>query len=139
MEASGRKCEVIDRLAAAAELANARPIHARVEEWGAGEGRGAYEVVTARALASLPVVLEYAAPLLREGGAVVAWKGVRDEQEELAGARAADRLAMAPEGVLRVTPFADARDRHLHVFRKVGPTPARFPRRPGVAAKRPLA
>jgi 16S rRNA (guanine527-N7)-methyltransferase len=47
-------------------------------------------------------------------------------------------LGMALEEVLRVEPFPGARDRHLHVYRKVAPTPERFPRRPGMAAKRPL-
>jgi 16S rRNA (guanine527-N7)-methyltransferase len=42
------------------------------------------------------------------------------------------------EDVLRVEPFSGARDRHLYVFRKVAPTPERFPRRAGMAAKRPL-
>ena len=139
VESARRKCEVIERLAAAAEVSNVRVAAARVEEWGAGEGRGAYEAVCARALASLPVLVEYAAPLLRLEGVLVAWKGARDTAEETAGLAAAEQLGMSDEGVRAVTPFAGARNRHLRVFRKVAQTPPGFPRRPGVATKRPLA
>jgi 16S rRNA (guanine527-N7)-methyltransferase len=92
----------------------------------------------ARAVAALPVLVEYAAPLLREGGVLVAWKGVRSREEEAAGARAAAEVGLEPEEALRVEPFEGARDRHLHVFRKIAPTPERFPRRAGMAVKRPL-
>jgi 16S rRNA (guanine527-N7)-methyltransferase len=94
--------------------------------------------VTARAVAALPVLVEYAAPLLRAGGALVAWKGARDPDEEAAGAGAAAALGLEVGAVLHVKPFPEARERHLHVFRKIAPTPAGFPRRPGMAAKRPL-
>jgi 16S rRNA (guanine527-N7)-methyltransferase len=69
---------------------------------------------------------------------LVAWKGARDAEEEAAGAAAAERLRMAVREVERVVPFAGAENRHLHVFEKTGPTPAGFPRRPGMARKRPV-
>ncbi|HVE69514.1 MAG TPA: 16S rRNA (guanine(527)-N(7))-methyltransferase RsmG [Solirubrobacteraceae bacterium] len=137
VESVGRKCEFLARAVDAAGVGNVEVVHARVEEWR--EGLGACDVVTARALASLPVLAEYAAPLLREGGALVAWKGRRDPGEEASGAAAAAQLGLVVEDVRRVEPFPAARDRHLHVYRKAGPTPERFPRRPGMATKRPLA
>ena len=144
IESAGRKTAVIDRLIQAAKVENARSVTARAEEWaavapGLGGGRGAYDAVTARALASLPVVVEYAAPLLRRDGVLVAWKGAVDDAEQRLGRGAASRLGMSLEEVRRVEPFAGARDRHLVVVRKVEPTPGGFPRRPGMAAKRPLA
>ena len=144
LEGSRRKGAVIDRLAAAAGVRNARTVVARAEQWAilppvAGGGREAYAAVTARAVAPLAALIEYAAPLLRRGGVLVAWKGARDLEEERAGRAAADGLAMAVEEVRRVVPFEGARHRHLHVVRKVAATPAGFPRRPGMARKRPLA
>lgn len=139
VESAARKCAVIERLAAAAGLTNARAVPERAEVWASGEGRVSYDAVTARALAALPVLVEYAAPLLRVGGTFVAWKGARDGREEAAGEAAAAILGLSRPSVRRVEPFATARDRHLHVFRKVEPTPDRFPRRPGMAAKRPVA
>ena len=143
IESARRKAAVIDRLAQAAQVGNARAVLARAEDWALqvpvlGGGREAYDAVTARAVAPLAVLVEYAAPLLREGGVLVAWKGARDAAEEGAGAAAAQRLGLLGEEVRAVTPFEGARNRHLHVFRKVGPTPTGFPRRPGMAAKRPL-
>jgi 16S rRNA (guanine527-N7)-methyltransferase len=138
LESASRKTAVIDRLTAAAGIGNARSVTARAEEWAAGDGREAYDVVTARAVAALPVLVEYAAPLLRAGGALVAWKGARDADEEAAGRRAADALGLEVADVVPVKPFPEARDRRLYVFRKVSPTPDRYPRRPGMAAKRPL-
>jgi len=143
IEAAGRKTAVIGRLAQAAELPNARAIAARAEDWARtpaalGGGGSAYDAVVARAVAALPVLVEYAAPLLREGGVLVAWKGARSEEEEAGGAAAAAAIGLAPGEVMRVEPFEGARDRHLHVFRKVAPTPERFPRRAGMAVKRPL-
>ncbi len=144
IESTGRKTAVAARLLQAAQITNARAITARAEEWGAmvpalGGGAGVYDAVTARAVGALSVLVEYAAPLLRIGGVLVAWKGARDAAEEAAGAAAAERLRMAVKGVERVVPFDGARDRHLHVFEKVGATPDGFPRRPGMAKKRPLS
>lgn len=139
VESTGRKCEVIDRLATAADISNASSIAARAEELGASDAAGGYDVVTARALASLPVLVEYAAPLLRIGGALVAWKGAPKDDELQAGASAAAQLGMEPAAPVAVRPFRDARARSLHVFVKGGETPSRFPRRPGMAVKRPLA
>jgi 16S rRNA (guanine527-N7)-methyltransferase len=144
IESVGRKTAVSTRLIQAADVTNARPVNARAEEWAGlppalGGGREAYDAVTARALAPLAVLVEYAAPLLRVGGVLVAWKGARNAEEEAGGARAAERLRMAVRGVERVVPFEGARERHLHVFEKVATTPEGLPRRPGMARKRPLA
>jgi 16S rRNA (guanine527-N7)-methyltransferase len=143
IESAGRKTAVIGRLAQAARIQNARAVTARAEEWAVtpaavGGGGGAYDAATARAVAALPVLVEYAAPLLRVDGVLVAWKGARSPEEEAAGATAAERLGLEVEDVLHVEPFEGARDRHLHVFRKIAPTPEGFPRRAGMAAKRPL-
>jgi 16S rRNA (guanine527-N7)-methyltransferase len=139
VESARRKCVVIDRLIAATGLGNARSVRARAEEWATGEGREAYGAVTARAVAPLVVLAEYAAPLLRIGGVLVAWKGARDPDAERAAVLAATQLGLLQAEILPVTPFEGARNRHLHVYRKVAPTPERFPRRSGAAAKRPLA
>ncbi len=136
VESAAPKCAFLERARARAGIANAEVVHARAEEWE--DGREACDLVTARALGPLSVLAEYAAPLLRDQGVLVAWKGRRDAQEEADGAYAAEQLGLEPVEIRRVQPFPTARDRHLHVMRKVAPTPPRFPRRPGMAAKRPL-
>ena len=144
IESAGRKTAVIDRLIQAAELTNARSITARAEDYARvpaplGGGREAYDAVTARAVGPLAVLVEYAAPLLRSDGILIAWKGARDDAEEVAAAEAAEKTGMAPERVLAVKPYPASENRHLHVYRKTGPTPAGLPRRAGMARKRPLA
>jgi 16S rRNA (guanine527-N7)-methyltransferase len=136
VESNGRKCEFIARAAAAAGCANAHVVNRRAEDWPDGIAR--FDVVTARAVGSLPLVMEYAGPLLRIGGALVAWRGRRDPSEEAAAERAAEQLALSPHEPRPVRPFDGAVHRHLHVVTKVGETPSAFPRRTGVARKRPL-
>jgi 16S rRNA (guanine527-N7)-methyltransferase len=136
VESQRRKCEFLRSLAAGAGVDNATVVCARAEEWS--EGAAANDVVVARALASQSVVLEYAAPLLRLGGVVVDWRGRRSEVEEHDASAAAETLGLRLREIRRVEPFVDATDRHLHVFVKEHPTPARFPRRAGIARKRPL-
>ena len=143
VESVGRKTALVDRLIQAGEVSNSRSITTRAEELGGvpaalGGGREAYDAVTARAVGPLALLAEYAAPLLREGGVLVAWKGARDGQEEAAGAAAAAEVGMAAEDVMPVKPFRSSENRHLHVMRKISPTPAGFPRRAGMARKRPL-
>ena len=137
VESAIRHCRYLERAAAHAGLDNVEVVHARAEAWPAGIGR--HDLITARALAALPVLCEYAAPLLREGGSLVAWKAAVPAEELTDGAAAATVLGLEPTGVHPVAPFAGARDHALHVFRKTAPTPSRFPRRPGMATKRPLS
>jgi 16S rRNA (guanine527-N7)-methyltransferase len=136
VESAQRKTAVIERLAAAAGLENAHALPSRVEELGAC---GSYDVATARAVASLAVLVEYAAPVLKVGGHFVAWKGARDAGEEAAGRAAAEIVGLRAMDVFKVRPFAGAKDLNLHLYLKERESSSRFPRRTGVAAKRPLA
>jgi len=136
VESAIKRCGYLERAVAAGGLANVEVVHARAEEWAAG--LGACDLVTARALAALPVVCEYAAPLLADGGVLVAWKGEVSADEARDGAAAAAELGLEVGAVRRVSPYPEAERRTLHLFRKIAPTPERFPRRPGMAVKRPL-
>lgn len=142
IESVGRKCEFIERAIATARIENAHVICARAEEWGARGapegGRELYDVATARAVGRLATLAELASPLLAEDGALVAWKGRRDPDEEAELERGSARLAMRTAEVRWVGPYAGSENRHLHLVRKSGPTPPDLPRRPGMAKKRPL-
>ncbi|MGI8781751.1 MAG: 16S rRNA (guanine(527)-N(7))-methyltransferase RsmG [Solirubrobacteraceae bacterium] len=137
VESAGRKCEFLRAAVVAMELDNVDVVWRRAEEWREGIGR--CDVVCARALAALPVLCEYAAPLLRDAGVLVAWKGEVAEAEAADSAAAAAHLGLAVEAVRRVAPYPGSQRRTLHVLRKVVPTPANFPRRAGSATKRPLS
>lgn len=135
-----KKMESADQIAKQLELSNIECVWARVEEFSAegSEARGAFDVVTARALAPLAVLVEYAAPLLRPGGRLVAWKGSPDPEEISAAARAAEVVGMGERETIAVNPYPGSQGHSLYVFEKLSETPARFPRRPGVALKKPL-
>jgi 16S rRNA (guanine527-N7)-methyltransferase len=133
VESVGRKCAFLERAVEVAGLPNVEVVCRRAEEWSAS-----CDLVTARAVAPLAVLAEYAAPLLLVGGSLVAWKGGRDAGEEADGEAAAAVLGLEVREVRRVVPFAGAEHRHLYVYSKVTETPARFPRRAGMARKRPL-
>ena len=137
VESASRHCRYLARAVETAGLANVSVVHARAEQWA--DGVGAHDLVTARALAALPVLCEYAAPLLAEGGWLVAWKGAVEPAELADGLAAAEVVGLEPAEPIRVVPYAGARDHTLHAFRKIAPTPGRFPRRPGIATKRPLS
>ena len=119
VEAERRKCAFLESVAPA----NVRVVWGRAEE----QGTDWAGVAVAKALAHPPTAAEWCLPLVREGGAVVLWVGPSVEPERVArvAERIAGELEDAPEGFL--------------VIRKTGPTPAGFPRRVGVAKKRPLA
>jgi 16S rRNA (guanine527-N7)-methyltransferase len=119
LEAERRKCEFLERWAPP----NARVVRGRAEEqpidWAG--------VALAKALAAPPVAAEWCLPLVRPGGVALVWVGVTADRA------AVERVA----GVLAAE--VEASESGLFVMRKTGPTPAGFPRRTGVAKKRPLA
>jgi 16S rRNA (guanine527-N7)-methyltransferase len=121
LEAERRKTEFLDRWTA--ELPNLRVVWGRAEE----QPTEVFGVAVAKALAHPPVAAEWCLPLVREGGTVVLWVGPSVDLDAVvaASAKVAGELEESPPG------FA--------VVRKIGPTPAGFPRRPGMAKKRPLA
>ncbi|HEX4363140.1 MAG TPA: 16S rRNA (guanine(527)-N(7))-methyltransferase RsmG [Solirubrobacteraceae bacterium] len=136
VEANKRKCAFLDHAVAEMGLVNVTVVAQRAEGWPEGIGR--HDAVTARALAPLPVLVEYAAPLLALGGTLVAWKGRRDATEEDDGVAAAGATGLVLSEVRRVQPWDGAEQLHLHVYSKVNLTPNKYPRRPGMASKRPL-
>ena len=121
LEAQERKAAALERFAA--EFPNVRVVRGRAEE----QGTESYEVAVARALAAPPVAAEWCLPLVRAGGAVVLYVGPSAEADRVA--RVAERVG---GGEVEQLPG-------LLVIPKVAPTPEGFPRRPGVAKKRPLA
>ena len=122
-------------------LCNLEVLHERAEEAGRKpDRREASDLATARALASLSVVVEYCAPLVRPGGVILAMKARLSEEELSTGVAASHDLGAELREV-RVVEHEDQlplKERRIVVFDKVGRTPRKFPRRVGVAKKRPL-
>ena len=135
VESASRKCAFLARALESAAVANASVVCARVEEWTARD----VDVVAVRAVAPLNVLVEYAAPLLRIGGTLVAWKGSPGGDEVRDGAAAAAIVGLEVGESVALPPRPGADHRTLYVYSKVRDTPLRFPRRAGIARKRPLS
>ena len=121
------------------EIRNARSVTARAEEWARAIGRGAYDVrhrPRGRSARRARRVRRAAAALLAAG--FVAWKGARAGRAGRGGG-GARRWALSLEAVLPVEPFPPRATGTCTSSAKTAPTPDRFPRRPGMARKRPLA
>lgn len=131
-----RKGAFMRRAVEVTGAANVDVVVDRAETWAAGRNR--HDAILVRAVAPLAVLSEYAAPLLQEGGALVAWKGQPDASEEADMRAAASILGLEVGDRVPVTPWAGAERRSLYVLRKIAPTPPTYPRRPGMARKRPL-
>ncbi|MGH2418637.1 MAG: 16S rRNA (guanine(527)-N(7))-methyltransferase RsmG, partial [Candidatus Limnocylindria bacterium] len=137
VDSARKKTEALRGFAGALGLANVTVIAQRAEILGRDPAhRERYDLVTARACAALPVLAEYALPLVGLGGAVVAWKGLLGEEELLGGRAAASRLGGELE--VRGTGVPALGDHRFVLMRKVAATPDSFPRRPGEPARRPL-
>jgi 16S rRNA (guanine527-N7)-methyltransferase len=121
LEATRRKCDFLERIAR--ELSNVDVVCGRAEE----QETDRYGVAVAKALAPPPVAAEWCLPLVAPGGAAILFVG--PSADVAAVARVAEQLAAGPP---------EARG-GLLLLRKLGPTPPGFPRRPGMARKRPLA
>lgn len=129
LEATRPKAGFLRRTAAEIGL-GAEVVHARSEEYARGPGRDRFDLAVARALAPPPAALELCLPLVRPGGRVILWTG---PVEAAPLAAVAGQVASELVEIHRVDEA-----RRLVVAAKLGPTPERLPRRPGMAGKRPL-
>jgi 16S rRNA (guanine527-N7)-methyltransferase len=110
----------------------------RLEDLGR-EKRGQFGCITARALASLPVLIEYATPLLCKGGSFIAIKGKPEKEELESGSRAAKICGLAVQSIRTVELPRDSGERTIIVYEKVVETAIKLPRQVGEATKKPLA
>lgn len=125
------------RQAAAAIPFEATVVHGRAEAY-AKDRREQYDVAVSRAVASLPVLLEWLLPFVRVGGECILWKGP-GVQAEMEAARRVSALLGGGEIDIKNAPVAGRDWQHvLVIVKKEKPTPDAFPRKPGMAVKRPL-
>lgn len=139
LDATRKKIDAVQRIADALDIQNITLLCGRAEVLGRSpEHRAQYDIVTARAVAPLHTLVEYAAPFLHIGGCLLAWKSTHIEQELqnslLARAELSCHLVHKyayelPEGFGK---------RQILVFEKMAKTPERFPRAIGEAKKKPL-
>jgi 16S rRNA (guanine527-N7)-methyltransferase len=142
VESQQKKCRFIEQASSEMGLHNVEIYCARAEDYGRGgglgAGHGAHDVAVTRALAALPVVAEYSFPLLEHGGTMIAMKGAISNQERIQAERALAILGGGGLESVKLEPFAGAENRWVYLARKERATPDMFPRRAGIAVRRPL-
>lgn len=139
LEATGKKVNFLEHLRDALKLQDVLVLHGRAEQLGHDPlHRERYDWAVARAVAEMPVLAEYLLPLVRVGGRCLAQKG-ENAPAEVRGAESA--LTLCGGRLARIVPVelhGLAETRYLVMVDKVAPTPAKYPRRPGMPAKRPI-
>jgi len=139
IDSSKRKTAFLEHLVKKLDLAEVEVIAKRVEDAARmAEYREQSDIAVARAVSALPVIIEYGLPFLKIRGKLIAQKGRKDAEELNRAEKALPILGGRIEKIQRVdVPFVEG-ERHLVIISKELTTPARFPRRVGVAQKRPL-
>jgi len=133
-----KKLEAIASMAEELEITNAQMRSGRFEELAHNpEFRESYDIVVARAVAPLPVLLEYAVAFLKEGGEFLAWKGTNYKEEINDAREAMALLELDLENEHHYT-LPSGEGRVILQFRKTGPTPSKYPRNTGKPKKNPL-
>jgi len=139
MEATGKKCRFLEGVISQLALEGIDVVEARAEEMGHDAAhREGYDLVVARAVAPLPVLLEYCLPFLRTGGRLAATKGSAARSELEASGAALQALG----GRLVDTPTLESPygpSQTVLIVEKVSQTPERYPRRTGIPTKRPIS
>jgi len=139
LEATGKKVTFLDHIILLLGLTGVKTLHARAEEAGQMKGqRATYDVVVARSVARLPVLVEYLLPLARVGGHCIAMKGETATQETADSKRALSLLGgrISRTETIHLPGVVD--EHHLVIIEKTNPTPSAYPRKPGMPTQKPL-
>ena len=139
MDSIEKKTDFLREIAGALSLSNTEVWTCRAEEAGRDPGkRETMDTVTVRAMAPLRVLCEYAFPLLKAGGTLIAYKGPKAEAELAEARTAIDLLGGANVRIEKIDiPYTDRID-YMVILQKTGRTPQKYPRRVGKPAKNPL-
>jgi len=139
VDATAKKVGYLQTVAADLRLAGVTATQSRAEELGHDPAwRGRFDLATARAVASLPALMELVGPLLRVGGVAFFPKGPRLPEERADGAHAAAQVGARIREVVELPHDPAEQVTNLVVVDKIAPTPARYPRRTGLPAREPL-
>lgn len=138
LEANRRKCEFIRQMVSRLALGNVNVINARAEDLARTEARESFDLALARAVASMPAVLEYSLPLVAVGGSAVLQRGRREEGDASLAASVAGSLGGQLDRIEPVRPYIEAENLNVWIFKKTDATPVKYPRRAGIPGKRPL-
>ena len=132
-----KRTDFLKSVVEALGLPNVEVVHGRAEDFGRWDGRERFDAALSRALAGLPVLLEYALPQVKVGGVVLSWRGP-SAPDELAQAANAAKLLGGDAG--RAIPYRPGGEEQFYIVahKKIRPVPLKYPRKAGTPTKSPL-
>ena len=125
--------EIIEKL----NLKEVNTIHSRAEEYAKNKVRESYDVAVSRAVADLPILLEYLMPYVKLNGICICMKGPKAQEELERSKKAINILGGKLEKVEKIT-IDEKMERNLIIIRKIKDTPNKYPRKAGVPTKNPI-
>jgi len=139
MDSLNKRLGFLDRVIDGLHLQKIRTLHLRAEDAGRNAAlRGSYDLAVSRAVAELSKLCEYCLPLVKKGGALIAYKGATADEELERAQNAIRILGGKTEQVFHYTLPEEEDKRAILVIRKVGETPKQYPRQPKQIKERPL-
>ena len=138
LDSVGKKIKAVERFAADLDISNGCYVHARLEEF-AQKHKHSFDVVVARAVASLPVLVEYATPFLKDHGCLYVMKARPSDEELASGDAAAQICGLRPVESYEFELPCNLGHREVYVFEKTRPSRVALPRQNGKARREPLA
>lgn len=139
MDSTGKKLKFIDHVGKVLKLRNISTLHSRAEDAGRHKAhREAYDIVTARAVARMPALMEYTLPLAKIGGQVIAMKGGTAYEETNNAAKAIKTLGGELFSIEEITLPTIHDPRYLVIIDKIDPTPKQYPRNAGTPTREPI-
>lgn len=143
LDSSAKRMRIVSDIAESIGIGNVRTMHGRAEDAGKDESlRESFDLCVSRAVAALPVLLEYCLPFVKVGGTFISYKGPGSDTEFEEGKKALEVLGgkLNRELEMKDTLFSgDGTGSHkLFLFEKVSPTPPSYPRSAGKPSKKPI-
>ena len=138
LDALKKRLNFLDEVATKLSFQNVTTIHGRAEDLAKTDLRESFDTVVSRAVASLPILSEYALPFIKTGGTFIAWKGSKAEDEAKESEKALKVLGGELAEIKKVAIPKLNEERALIIVKKIKPTPKQYPRNPGTPQKKPL-
>ncbi len=139
LDSTGKKLKFIDHAGEALKLDNIETVHARAEDAGRNPNhRESYDIVTARAVARMPALMEYTLPLCKLEGQVIAMKGGTAYDETNSAAKAISELGGELFSIEEINLPTIENPRYLVTVDKIDPTPKQYPRNAGIPTREPI-
>lgn len=139
VDSLNKRIQFLGHLSEKLNLTGVQFVHARAEDFGQSDHREKYDVVTARAVARLSVLAELCVPLVKNGGVFAAMKAASAPDELKDAEKALEKLGVKNENIHSFQLPIEESERYIQVFRKFKTTPKKYPRKPGVPNKSPIA